>query len=580
MAKAKKDMLADDEKVTKTESTPAADPAQQTTRRARVNQKIMDIMEYVRAGTPVLFVHDRDMISFLSDHGTIGIGSLMDDFTFYVFMQGFMMVRITKQKINSLQDKVVVTYTDDFNNQNQYVKSPAVALNLFLGKTANNIVPAQRNAVLILMMDPDLIDQDNMLAGSLREHYTNMTTNLQVPLIQLAREQGNRQGPLAGRVEEYHPGDDQTVVEQSPVRSVIILGSRPQLPNRLSGYCLNLGSVTRKLVSAARQNTLPDTLATSMTTPEIETAQRLYVQTSSDVDKIKRFRKAVFTSNGLIEDISTATLLADIGGYDGLKKFIDQRKVLIDKHSARLAEVNIALKGLFIAGVPGSGKTTILNAIGNHWGLPSYRLRLEAAFGRYVGDSEGALIGAMESLTKLAPCYCLLDEIDKSLAGVGEGEVAGSDVPKRVFGILLDYMGVNNGIIFGASANRVKSIPEEFMRRGRFDRIFFMDLPNLKARIMILNIHMKKHKYDLLKFDEKDITELGNVLENFTGAEIESVVNEAVMECIVEDVEMSTELLSRKALDTRTIDKDKKDIVELKEWAKVFATDAQKVQDS
>lgn len=574
MAK-KKDLLDDDEKVKKTDNTQDVDPSHTPAKRSRVNQKIMDIMEYARAGTPVMFVHDRDMISFLSDRGTIGIGSLMDDFTFYVFMQGFMLVRITKQKINSLQDKVVVTYTDDFNNQNQYVKDPAVALNLFLGKTSNQIVSPQRNAVLILMIDPDLVDQSNMMAGTLREHYTNMTTNLQAPLIQQAAESGRRNGPLAGRVEEYRPGDEGTVVEQAPVRSVIILGSRPNLPNRLSGFCLNLGSVTRKLVSAARQNTLPDTLATSMTTTEIETAQRLYVQTASDVEKIKRFRKAVFTSNGLIEDISQATSIADVGGYDELRKFIEQRKVLIEKHSARLAEVNIPLKGLFIAGVPGSGKTTILNAIGNHWGLPSYRLRLEAAFGRYVGDSEGALIGALESLSKLAPCYCLLDEIDKSLAGVGEGEVAGSDVPKRIFGILLDYMAKDNGIIFGASANRVKAIPEEFMRRGRFDRIFFMDLPNPKARTKILNIHMKKHGYDLLKFDEPAINEIVEALDNFTGAEIESVVNEAVMDCIVEDCQFTADLLVKKANDTRTIDKDKKDIQELKAWAKTFATDAQ-----
>lgn len=169
----------------------------------------------------------------------------------------------------------------------------------------------------------------------------------------------------------------------------------------------------------------------------------------------------------------------------------------------------------------------------------------------------------------------MLTACDKSLAGVGEGEVAGSDVPKKMLGILLDYMSQNNGIIFGASANRTKSIPAEFLRRGRFDRIFFMDLPNDAARTKILHIHLKKHGHDLTKFTTDEVKKMVGALENFTGAEIEAVVTESIIESVVEKSTLNCEMICRLTNATRTMDKDKKDIVELRGWAANFATSAQ-----
>ncbi len=415
MGKAGKSLLDPaTEEISGTEALPAKKIQKQ------IYRKIEDLYDFVSTGVPVMFVHDRDIRGFFcTDNTKIGIGPLLDTHKIYMMSQGFSMISIEKQKLANHTIKFTEVNAPDEIGTMSPITNPALGLDYFLDKMPTKIVGETTDAVLVLSYDPDIINDNNKITGTLRDHYNDMVMTIQRDIVKRRPNQhvNTRNSPtLHTSVGEYDPGSNDGTPESIPSRVVIILSSRPQLPPRLNGYCLNVGTIIRHLVSNTKgENRLPHSLTSSLTTTEILLAQRLY-DTSADDAKVKRFRKAVFTSNNVIEDITDYPSMKDIGGYDNLKAFIETRKTLLDKYYNKMLERNLQIKGIFIAGVPGSGKTQILKALGSYWGLPAYRLRLEAVFGRYVGDSESALISALENLQKLSPCFVLLDEIKLSVS--------------------------------------------------------------------------------------------------------------------------------------------------------------------
>jgi SpoVK/Ycf46/Vps4 family AAA+-type ATPase len=182
-------------------------------------------------------------------------------------------------------------------------------------------------------------------------------------------------------------------------------------------------------------------------------------------------------------------------------------------------------KGVLLVGVPGTGKSLTAKAVGNHLGMPLLRLDVGRLYGSYVGETEGRLRHALDIIESVAPDVLWIDEVEKAFAGA-TGPSGDSGVSQRVFGSVLTWLQDKQAPAFVvATANNVRSLPPEFLRRGRFDEIFFIDLPTASERRAILDVLLRKYGRDskVLVNDE-----LVSRLERFTGAEIEQVIIEAL----------------------------------------------------
>ncbi|MBL8331145.1 MAG: AAA family ATPase [Rubrivivax sp.] len=182
-----------------------------------------------------------------------------------------------------------------------------------------------------------------------------------------------------------------------------------------------------------------------------------------------------------------------------------------------------APKGLLLLGVQGAGKSLTAKAVASSWQVPLFRMDFGALFDKYQGESERKLREALKVAEAMQPCVLWMDEIEKGLAGSGAGsDGQDSGTGKRLLGTLLTWMTERQGSVFlVATANDIESLPPELMRKGRFDEIFFVDLPTPEVRAGILRIHAARHK---LPLDETQVQALVQASEGFSGAEIEAAV--------------------------------------------------------
>lgn len=178
-------------------------------------------------------------------------------------------------------------------------------------------------------------------------------------------------------------------------------------------------------------------------------------------------------------------------------------------------------KGVLLVGVPGCGKSLSAKAIAAGWNLPLYRLDMSAVFGQYLGQSEGRLREALETADRVAPCVLWIDEIEKGLAG-GGGDGGTS---RRMIGHFLFWLQESTSKVFiVATANEVTSLPPELLRKGRFDEMFFVDLPDRNEREEILRLYFRRYlDYDI----PPDLThDLVTLTDGFSGADIDAAVHD------------------------------------------------------
>ena len=284
--------------------------------------------------------------------------------------------------------------------------------------------------------------------------------------------------------------------------------------------------------------------------------------------------------SGLLEIVEPDPRGLDaIGGLDVLKNWITKRKRAFTKEAQEYGLP--APKGIMLVGVPGSGKSLSAKAIGIALSVPTVKLDIGALFNSLVGESEARTRDALKLAEAMAPCVLWTDEIEKGLAGSSGSGSGDSGVTKRVFGTVISWMQERKRPVFlVATANDISGLPPELLRKGRFDEIFAVDLPNDDERTAIFKIHLNKRKRTVLA----EQMEPGSVpvlsTEGFTGSEIENVIEEAMFNAFDEGRDITMTDLMDAAVATTPLSQTAKEKIEaIREWAKNRARFASTVKE-
>jgi len=245
--------------------------------------------------------------------------------------------------------------------------------------------------------------------------------------------------------------------------------------------------------------------------------------TAEEIPQLIAEKEQIIRKSGYLEFIPTKESMSIVGGLDSLKKWLKDRKIAFGSE-ARQMKLD-APKGVLLLGIPGTGKSLCAKVIAKEWEIPLLRLDMGRIFGGIVGESETNMRNAIKTAESLEPCVLWIDEIEKGLSGgASSGGERDGGTSVRVFGSLLTWMQEKSKEVFVfATANDVSKLPPELLRKGRFDEIFFVDLPDEKERKEIFNIHLKNKEQEL-----EPTSELLKDTEGFSGAEIEAIVKEAL----------------------------------------------------
>lgn len=255
----------------------------------------------------------------------------------------------------------------------------------------------------------------------------------------------------------------------------------------------------------------------------------------SDIDLIRDQKKQMIRKTNVLEMIEVKEELEDIGGLEILKQWLRNKEKIFDNISAAKSFGVKIPKGILIAGMPGCGKSLSAKATAKTFGLPLLRMDMGRIMGKYVGESEANMRRAMQLAEAISPCVLWIDEIEKAFAGI-RGDGGGAEVTTRLFGTFLTWMQEKESEVFVvATANNAIQLPPELLRKGRFDEVFYVDLPNAEERRKIFEIHVRKMRGSDWEFLKDDMDEILRETTGFSGADIEGVVREAVEYAFLND---------------------------------------------
>ena len=302
----------------------------------------------------------------------------------------------------------------------------------------------------------------------------------------------------------------------------------------------------------------------------------------NDINIIMDEKMQVIKKTGILEFVRTNFTIDDIGGLDNLKSWLLKRNNSWSEKAKKYALP--APKGVLITGVPGCGKSLTAKAMSAIWKLPLLRLDLGKIFSGLVGSSEENMRRAIATAEAVAPTILWVDEIEKGLSGVNSGNDSG--VSSRIFGQFLTWMQEKEAPVFViATANNISNLPPELLRKGRFDEIFFVDIPTFNERIEIFKLHLKKRLKNKeiageITIDNTLLQKLASMTEGFIGAEIEQVVISALYEAFFENRALTFNDLEKTIKNTVPLSTTQKEqILTLRAWANVRAVAATKKED-
>jgi len=288
-----------------------------------------------------------------------------------------------------------------------------------------------------------------------------------------------------------------------------------------------------------------------------------YKLTTDDLPRIIESKRAILASSGVLEAIPVDVNIDDIGGLSRLKAWLARRR---GGFSTKAAEFGLSPpRGILLLGVQGGGKSLCAKAVAADWGMPLLRLDPGVLYQRFVGESEGRLRQALSQAETMAPVILWIDEIEKAFASASSASADGG-LSQRMFGTLLGWMQEHRHAVFiVATANDVSALPPELLRKGRFDEVFFVDLPGPAAREAILGIHLKRRNRDPAKFS---LGRLSMVADGFSGAELEQVVVSALYSAFSQGGELTDAVLEAEIKGTKPLSVLMSErMEELRDWA-------------
>jgi len=239
---------------------------------------------------------------------------------------------------------------------------------------------------------------------------------------------------------------------------------------------------------------------------------------------------------GVLEFVPPRFSLDDVGGYETLKTWLRKRQAIFSKEAL---DAGIPIpKGILLMGISGCGKSLCVKTISTLWNLPLFRLDMNAVFG--TENPEGTFLRALRSVEAVSPAVLWIDEIEMGVGGYREG---GDAAMSRIFSGFLTWMQEKSALVFvAATANRIQLLPAEVIRKGRFDQVFFVDLPNEEERKQIFGIHLRKNRVDPSRLD---LVFLAKATKGWNGAEIEQAVISGVVDAYSESRTLTEEDLHR-----------------------------------
>ena len=270
-------------------------------------------------------------------------------------------------------------------------------------------------------------------------------------------------------------------------------------------------------------------------------------------------KRLLVNRSGYIEFISTGTDISEIGGLENLKTWLLERRKLFEMRDDVSSE--LVPKGLLMMGIPGCGKSLSVKAIATYFGLPLYRVNMTEIFSGRHGKPEGAFVAACKMLEDMSPAVLWFDEIEMGITSSESGGEQG-----RIFAFFLTWMQEKvRGLFVAATANRIDLLPAEMLRKGRFDEVFFVDLPLDEERIEIFRIHLLRRGIDPEPLSLPDLVQF---TVGWTGAEIEQCVVSAMTKARLADREVTAQDLISTAVGIVPLSRTMKEqINHIRAWA-------------
>ncbi|HEU0015277.1 MAG TPA: AAA family ATPase [Longimicrobium sp.] len=287
------------------------------------------------------------------------------------------------------------------------------------------------------------------------------------------------------------------------------------------------------------------------------------VLSPDDIPRVLRAKAEAVARDGMLEFVPVAEGEAEVAGLPGLKAWLSKRSAAL-ADPRRAEELGLRFpRGILLLGVPGCGKSLSAKMVAAEWGLPLLRLDPAALYDKYIGESEKNFRRALDTASRLQPAVLWIDEIEKALQGGGDADGGTST---RVLGTFLSWMQDRTAELFVvATANDVARLPPELLRKGRFDELFFVDLPGPAEREEILRLHLSRRKQ---KPEAFDLPALAAAADGFSGAEIEQAIVSALYAALAEGGRLTTELLRAELGRTRPLFRTRaEDVARLRAWA-------------
>lgn len=296
-----------------------------------------------------------------------------------------------------------------------------------------------------------------------------------------------------------------------------------------------------------------------------------------DLDTIVGMKKSIIRKSGILEFYETKQNMGSVGGMEVLKDWLKKRRRSFTKE-ARDFGLPVP-KGILLLGIPGCGKSLSAKAIGHEWQVPLLRLDVGKVFAGLVGQSEENMRKAIKTAEAVAPCILWLDELEKGFSGTQSSGSTDSGTTARVFASFLTWLQEKQSSVFViATANNVHMLPPELLRKGRFDEIFFIDLPTPEERFKITGIHLAKKNRDPSGFDVEKIVA---ATQGFSGSEIEQAIISALYDAFEDETDIDTDRIVKSCNEIIPLSYTMKEMIDgMRDWSRSRARTASVVKEA